>query len=145
MREFDHEIAALHGQVAVISFARPDRLKNFAERLGHPYLWLADPKRQSYRRLGLGRRGLLAVVPPRVLWDYTRFALQGKIWHPEHWDMAQMGGDLVFDRLGNVTLKHLGSRSDDRPSLQTIMSAFRRAARIGAVAADGSDGALDLA
>lgn len=128
MREFDLEIANLKGQVAVISFARPDHLKRFAEQLRHPYLWLADPERRSYRSLGFGRRGLSAIAPPRVVWDYMRFALQGKIWHPRQLDMAQMGGDLVFDRHGNLTLKHAGSSSDDRPSVEAVMSAFRRAA-----------------
>ena len=137
MREFDQEIASLQGQVAVISFARPEQLKRFAERLGHPYLWLADPERRSYQRLGLGRGGLLAIAPPRVIWDYIRFFLRGKIWHPEQADVAQLGGDFVFDRSGNLTLKQLSSRSDDRPSVQTVMAAFRQAARTGAGAAEG--------
>ena len=130
MREFDREIAELEGQVAVISFAQPDHLKRFAEHLGHPYLWLADPERKSYRSLGLGRRGLEAIAPPRAIWGYIRFALRGKIWHPEQLDLAQMGGDFVFDRYGNLTLEHLGSASDDRPSARVVMAAFRRAATV---------------
>ncbi len=114
--------------MVVVSFASPDRLRRFAERLGHPYLWLADPKRLSYRRLGLGRRGLFAIAPPRAVWGYIRFALRGKIWHPEQLDMAQMGGDFVFDREGNLTLRHVSASSDDRPSMNDLMSAFRRAA-----------------
>jgi hypothetical protein len=128
LREFDQEIAALHGRVAVVSFASPGHLKRFAGS-GHPYLWLADPERQSYNRLGLGRRGLFAIAPPRAVWGYIRFALRGKIWHPEQLDMAQMGGDFVFDRDGNLTLRHVSSRSDDRPSMDAVMSAFRRAAK----------------
>jgi hypothetical protein len=128
LREFDQEIAALHGRVAVVSFASPGHLKRFAGS-GHPYLWLADPERQSYNRLGLGRRGLFAIAPPRAVWGYIRFALRGKIWHPEQLDMAQMGGDFVFDRDGNLTLRHVSSRSDDRPSMDALMSAFRRAAK----------------
>ena len=128
MRELDQEIAELNGQVAVISFARHDHLKRFADHLGHPYLWLADPERRSYRRLELRRRGPGAIAPPRVIWAHIRFALRGKIWHPEQLDVAQMGGDFVFDRYGNLTLTHLSSTSDDRPSVQDLMSAFRRAA-----------------
>jgi hypothetical protein len=99
------------------------------ERFGHPYLWLADPKRLSYKRLGLGRRGLFAIAPPRAIWGYIQFAMRGKVWHPEQLDMAQMGGDFVFDRDGNLTLRHVSSRSDDRPSMDALMSAFRRAAK----------------
>jgi hypothetical protein len=128
LREFDQEIASLHGRVAVVSFASPGRLKHFAEHLGHPFLWLADPKRLSYKRLGLRRTGLAAIAPPRVVWGYIRFGLQGKIWHPEQLDIAQMGGDFVFDPEGNLTLRHVSTSSDDRPRMSTVMEAFRLAA-----------------
>ncbi len=128
MREFDREIAELDGQVVVISFARPEHLKRFAVHLGHPYLWLADPERMSYRSLGLGRRGLWAIAPPRVIWNHVRLALRGKIWHPEQLDVAQMGGDFVFDRNGVLTLRHVSSASDDRPAMEVVMRAFQRAA-----------------
>jgi hypothetical protein len=128
LREFDHEIAELKGRVAVISFASPDQLKRFARRLGHPYIWLADPTRLSYKRLGLGRRGPMAIAPPRAVWGYIRFILGGRVWRPEQLDLAQMGGDFVFDRHGDLTLRHVSTSSDDRPSTQAVMSAFRRAA-----------------
>jgi hypothetical protein len=128
LREFDQEIANLQGQVAVISFASPAQVKRFAERLNHPFLWLADPMRLSYKRLGLERRGLMAIAPPRAVWGYIRLFLRGRIWHPEQLDLAQMGGDFVFDRNGNLTLRYVGISSDDRPSVGAVMSAFRRAA-----------------
>lgn len=128
LREFDTEIAEHDGQIAVVSFARPDHVRRFAEHLGHPYLWLADPERRSYLRFGLGRKGLFAIAPLRVILGYVRFALRGRIWHPEQLDMAQMGGDFVFDRHGSLTLSHHSSSSDDRPSMPTLMSAFRQAA-----------------
>lgn len=128
MREFDQEIASLQGRIAVVSFASPSRLKPFAEHLGHPFLWLADPNRRTYERLGLRRRGISAIAPPRVVWGYIRFVLEGKTWHPEQLDIAQMGGDFVFDPEGNLTLCHLSSSSDDRPKMSTVMEAFRRAA-----------------
>lgn len=78
MREFDKEVADLGGRVAVISFADPDRLARFAQRLNHPYLWLADPARASYRALGLGRGGVGAVVPLRVIRDYIRSRWAGR-------------------------------------------------------------------
>lgn len=129
MREHDGEITELGGRVAVISFASPEHLAAFAKRLQHPYLWLADPDRASYRALGLGRHGLRAVVPLRVLWGYLQFALQGKIWRPEQTDLAQMGGDFVFDRDGELTLSYASHASDDRPPVTEVIAALRRAAR----------------
>ncbi len=129
MREFDEEIAELKGRVAVVSFATPDHLKRFAERLGHPFLWLADPRRLSYEHLGPRRRGLMSIAPPRAVWGYIRFILGGRIWRPEQIDLAQMGGDFVFDRDGNLTLSHVSTSSDDRPSAEAVMSALRLAAQ----------------
>ena len=136
MREFDREISELHGQVAVISFASPEQLKRFAVRLGHPYLWLADPSRQSYRRLGPGRGGLGAIVPWRVIWGYIRLILRGRIWRPEQLDWAQMGGDFVFDRNGELRLRHISLSSDDRPTASAVMSALVRAASSPTAAAE---------
>ncbi len=116
------------GQVAVVSFATPKHLKVFADHVGHPFLWLADPQRSSYKRLGPRRRGLGAIAPPRVVWGYIRLILRGRIWRPEQLDLAQMGGDFVFDRDGNLTLSHVSTSSDDRPAAQAVMLAFRRAA-----------------
>lgn len=136
MREYDQEIAAAHGRIAVISFAQPDHLKRFARHLRHPYLWLADPERRSYRSLGLQRKGLMAIAPPHVVWDHVRKALRGKIWRPQQLDVAQMGGDVVFDGRGNVTLMHQSAGSDDRPAAAVVMAAFRRAAGNSALAVD---------
>jgi peroxiredoxin len=129
LREFDQEIAARQGQVAVISFASPEHLKAFADHLGHPFLWLADPQRLSYERLGPRRHGLAAIAPPRVIWGYVRLILRGRVWRPEQVDLAQMGGDFVFDRDGNLSLEHVSTSSDDRPSAAAVMSAFRHAAQ----------------
>ena len=126
----------MKGQVAVISFATPDHLKRFAKHSGHPFLWLADPGRLSYKHFGLGRRGLMAIAPPRAVWGYIRFILGGRIWRPEQLDLAQMGGDFVFDRSGNFMLRYFGTRSDDRPSMNAVMAAFRGAASPPAGAAE---------
>lgn len=127
MREHDEEIDKAGGRVAVISFARAEHVGRFALHLDHPYLWLADPERLSYRALGIGRRGPAAVAPPRLIWEHIRFAVRGRVWHPEQLDLAQMGGDFVFDRAGNLTLRHVSEASDDRPPMAELMEAFRQA------------------
>jgi alkyl-hydroperoxide reductase/thiol specific antioxidant family protein len=136
LREFDQEVATRQGQIAVVSFARPEHVKAFADRLGHPFLWLADPKRSSYQRLGPRRRGVGAIAPPRVIWGYVRLIIRGRMWRPEQLDLAQMGGDFVFDHEGNLTLSHVSASSDDRPSVRTVMAAFRRAASATSGAAE---------
>src|SRR5260370_41581726 len=110
-------MAESQGRVGVVSFARPDQLKRFAEHLGHPFLWLADPTRLSYKHLGARRRGLMAIAPPRAIWGYIRLVLGGRIWRPQQLDPAQMGGDFVFHASGNLTLRHVSPGSGGPPFL----------------------------
>src|SRR5260370_17493393 len=84
--------------------------------------------RLSYKHLGARRRGLMAIAPPRAIWGYIRFILGGSIWRPQQLDLAQMGGDFVFDRSGNLTLRYVSTSSDDRPSVAPVMPAFPSAA-----------------
>ncbi len=46
-------------------------------------------------------------------------------------------GDFVFGQNGKLTLRHLSSASDDRPSMEVVTSAFRRAASASVDAGDG--------
>src|SRR5260370_13688977 len=117
-------MAESQGRVGVVSFARPDQLKRFAEHLGLPFRWLADPTRLSYKHLGARRRGLMAIAPPRAIWGYIRLVLGGRIWRPQQLDLAQMGGDFVFDRSGNLTLSYVSTSSGDRPSVPAVVRAF---------------------
>ena len=135
--DLDFDLLTLDGEVFhARQLICSGHLKRFAERLGHPYLWLADPGRRSYRRLGSVRGGLGAIAPWRAVWGYIRLILRGRIWPPEQLDLAQMGGDFVFDENGDLTLRHISSSSDDRPSVSAVMSAFRRAASSPAAGAE---------
>jgi hypothetical protein len=79
----------------------------------------------------------MAIAPPRAVWAYIRLILAGKAWRPEQFDLAQMGGDFVFDRDGNLTLRHVGTSSDDRPPVREVMAALRHAASAPAQTTDG--------
>jgi hypothetical protein len=63
-----------------------------------------------------------------VVWDHIKFAFRGRVWHPEQRDIYQMGGDFVFDRVGNLTLRHISLASDDRPPVGELIEALRLAA-----------------
>jgi hypothetical protein len=39
-----------------------------------------------------------------------------------------MGGNFVFDRVGNLTLRHISLASDDRPPVGELIEALRLAA-----------------
>ncbi|TMD53441.1 MAG: AhpC/TSA family protein, partial [Chloroflexi bacterium] len=129
LRDHDQEIAGAGGRVAVVSFAGPEHVRRFALALGHPYLWLSDPERSCYRALGVGRGGALNPFSFTDLWRNAYSTLRGQPWIPQQADLWQLGADFVFDADGQLTLAYRCRSSHDRPSSETVLEAFRKAAR----------------
>jgi hypothetical protein len=129
LREIEPEVTQRGGAVVVISFAPPDKLAPFAAGLRHPYLWLSDVDRQSYRSLQLGRDYLLSLLHPRDVWMVTTSTLRGKPWIPRQFDMWQLGGTFVFAADGTFTMTHRCRASFDRPPVPAVRAAFLAAAR----------------
>ena len=115
------------GQVAVISFAKPEHVRRFAEHLGHPFLWLADPERRSYQHLGLGRRGPLAIMPPRVVWEHVKFAL-GRIAEAYRSLPAMFGVPLHLTAVEELSYAEVAAILDI--PVGTVMSRIYRARRL---------------
>jgi hypothetical protein len=122
------EVEAAGGRIAVISFAAPDHVQRFAQALGHPYLWLSDPGRLSYRAFRVGRGGPLSPFSRKDLWHSFVSTLRGRPWIPQQRDLWQLGADFVFDPEGNLTMAYRCRSSHDRPPPQAVIAAFRKAA-----------------
>jgi hypothetical protein len=128
LRTHADEIGAARGQIAVISFAAPQHVDRFARALGHPYLWLSDPARVSYRAFRVGGGGPLNPFSRTDLWLNFVSTLRGRPWLPQQSDLRQLGADFVFDAEGNLTMAHRCRSSHDRPTAAAVISAFRTAA-----------------
>lgn len=127
LRIHSDEVDASGGRIAVISFAGFPHVRRFADALGHPYLWLSDPQRTSYRTFRLGRGGFLNPFSRRDLWRGFTGTLRGKPWIPQQADIWQLGADFVFDREGNLTMAYRCRSSHDRPPAAAVIAAFREA------------------
>jgi AhpC/TSA family len=128
LRMHSEEVEAARGRIAVISFAAPQHVAGFAGALGHPYLWLSDPARVSYRAFRVGRGGVLNPFSNTDLWSNFVSTLRGRPWLPQQADLWQLGADFVFDPEGNLTMAHRCRSSHDRPTAAAVISAFRKAA-----------------
>lgn len=122
------EVEAARGRIAVISFAAPEHVERFARALGHPYLWLSDPARVSYRAFRVGRGGPLNPFSTTDVWHNLVSSIRGRPWLPQQADLWQLGADFVFDPDGNLTMAHRCRSSHDRPSAADVIAAFRKAA-----------------
>jgi hypothetical protein len=127
LRVHADEVEAAGGRIAVISFAAPAHVQRFADALGHPYLWLSDPVRASYRAFRVGSGGLFSPFSPTDLWVSFVGTLRGRPWIPQQRDIWQLGADFVFDPEGNLTMAYRCRASHDRPSAAAVINAFRKA------------------
>lgn len=128
LRRHNGEVEAAGGSVVVVSFAAPEHVARFAEAIGHPYRWLSDPLRASYRAFGVGRGGFLNPFSLTDIWHNAVSTLRGRPWVPQQSDIWQLGADFVFDSDGRLTMAHRCRSSHDRPAPAAVMDAFRRAA-----------------
>jgi hypothetical protein len=128
LRAHSVEVEAAGGRIAVISFAAPEHVARFARALDHPYLWLSDPGRVSYRAFRVGRGGPLSPFSNTDLWHNFVSTLRGRPWLPQQPDLWQLGADFVFDAEGNLTMAHRCRSSHDRPPAAAVIGAFRKAA-----------------
>ncbi len=108
--------------VVAVGFSPPDALAALADHLGWTGMFLADPERTLYRRLGLGRAPVWRVYSPATLARYALAAARGiRLPRPVE-DTRQLGGDaLVQD--GVVIRRWLPRTPDDRARPSVLAAA----------------------
>jgi hypothetical protein len=139
------QIAALDARLLVISFADLHRLAHWLPYFQRRFLapsytargvtppaepfartrFLADPARVAYHAYGLGRNTVLRVYGPRILWQYAKWARQGRPIRIRD-DTLQRGGDFIVGRDGRLTLAHTGRDQSDRPPIDMLLAAVRQ-------------------
>ncbi|GIW80638.1 MAG: hypothetical protein KatS3mg105_2445 [Gemmatales bacterium] len=124
------EIRRLGGEVAAVSFAKPERVRAFAEAHPLPFPVFSDPHMAGYRAFDLGRTSWREMLAPRVLWRYLKMMFRG--WLPGRVDrdddLLQLGGDFVLGRDGQLLFAHQSSEPTDRPPVNSLIQAVRRGA-----------------
>ena len=109
--------------VAVVSFAKPERLRRYHDQKRWPFLMLADPDRTAYAVLGFSRIPLHRLFSPRMLLVYWRLWRKGRRSKYEKDDIFQGGGDALIDAEGRILYIHRSHDPADRPSVTTLKQA----------------------
>ncbi len=119
----------LPARIACITFAQPERLPGFERKMRLPYPVYGDPSRASYEALGLGRAPWWRVwLDPRVWWRYATLIARGRRAERSDMDELQLGGDAVLDAEGRLAWLYRSDGPEDRPSMEELSAAVRRAA-----------------
>jgi peroxiredoxin len=96
-------------EVAVVLFTRPRNLRGYRGRFVAPLGVITDESRDVYRAFGLGRDPQPQDEPAG------------------HEATTQQGGDFVIGRDGRLVYAFRSRDTDDRPSVDELLDAVRRA------------------
>ena len=108
----------------VVTFAHdPSQLDAYRAHLDIPFPVLADPERDLYHRLGVGRGSVRDVWSPGTLKMYARLIRQGRRLRIPTEDTRQLGADAVVDRSGHLHRLWLPPSPDSRPAMADVIAA----------------------
>ncbi len=113
--------------VVVIAFSAPEHIAAYQRDRLSPLVVLVDQDRRSYRAYALGKGSVWSVWGPNVWLAYARLLRKGRRLQRPTDDTLQLGGDFVVGRDGSVAFAFSSSDPDDRPSVDDLVSATRRA------------------
>ena len=98
----------------------------FCESRGVPFDCLADPLREAYGEVSLGRGKRNQLLNWRVAKAWVRNAASGNVSSgAKGGDYAQMPGTFVVDSEGYLKLAHYNASSEDNPSVERVLEAVR--------------------
>ena len=114
-------------EVAVVLFTRPRNLAGYRSRFVAPLTVLSDEARTGYRAFGFPAGGRMAVWGPKVWLRYAQLLRGGARFERPTEDTSQLGGDVVVGRDGRIVYLFRSSSPDERPLVDDLVEAVRRA------------------
>jgi hypothetical protein len=110
--------------IAVVTFAAPERLAAYRTLLELPFHVVADTDRTLYRLLGAGRGTNRQVWSIGTIRMHARLIRAGRRLHRPTEDIHQLGADAVVGRDGTLRYLSLPSTPDARPPISDLTAAL---------------------
>ena len=110
--------------IAVVTFATPDRLAAYREHLQLPFAVVTDLDRSLYQLLGAERGTNRQVWSPGTIRMYLRLIRAGRRLRRPTEDIHQLGADAVIGRSGTLRYLSLPSTPDARPPISELIAAL---------------------
>jgi peroxiredoxin len=130
------DIREAGGDVLVISFTGPEKVRAYLERYPQLFPVVSDPERTAYRAFSLERTSWASFLRLGVIARYLKLILLG--WLPRKTgkgeDVLQLGGDFVIDRAGRLAYAYRSEVPTDRPPARALLEAVRAAVTPGSAA-----------
>jgi hypothetical protein len=131
LRELEPQFAAAGIAVRFVVIETPAKAVAFASQFGDASHCLADPKKETYKAMGLEDYNLLRLFSDR---DLGKRRLQNKAsGFSQNWratklaNAAQLPGAAVFDASGTIRWIHRGKHPGDLPPMSEMFEHARSA------------------
>ncbi|MFN0091411.1 MAG: AhpC/TSA family protein [Acidimicrobiales bacterium] len=111
-------------EIAVVSFAAPERLAAYRAHLDVPFTFVSDPDRRLYKLLGADRGAARRVWSAGTIKLYVRLVRQGRRLRRPTEDTRQLGADAVVGRDGRLRYLALPPSPDARPPVTDLLAAL---------------------
>jgi hypothetical protein len=115
------------GEVAVITFATPERAAAYQRARLAPLPVLIDQDRSAYGAYGLMRGSIRTVWGPKVWLAYAKLLTEGRRLERPTEDTRQLGGDFVIGRDGRLVSAFRSADPADRLDVDDLLDGVRRA------------------
>jgi hypothetical protein len=113
-------------RVVLVAFTPPEKARWWIAANPSPFPLVFDTERTAYAALGLGRTWWRS-FHPRAFPTYLRLMASGMRLRKPVSDPFQLGGDFLIAPDGRLLLAHPSTDPADRPSVDTILQATRKA------------------
>jgi hypothetical protein len=112
-----------HIDVAVVTFEAQWRAVAYVEQTQLTWPLLLDAERRLFDAYGMGRGRLHEVMGWNAWQVSIRALLRGRRLRWPTGDVFQLGGDVLINPQGIVSLHHVGRGPSARPSIETLLKA----------------------
>ena len=127
MQQARQTLEAVEIQVVVVTFEPPAVARAYVQETGCPWPLLVDTARTLYRGYGMGRANLRHLWGPSTVVAYMKELGHSRLPRWPVADTGQQGGDVLIDAAGMVRFVHVGTGPGDRPPVDQLLAARRRA------------------
>jgi AhpC/TSA antioxidant enzyme len=131
LRELKPQFAAAGITVRFVVIGTPEEAKAFCAKFGDASLCLADPKKETYKAMGLEQYNLLRLFTDK---DLGKRRLENKAaGFSQNWgatklaNAAQLPGAAVFDASGEIRWVYRGKHPGDLPPMVEMLESARSA------------------
>ena len=125
LRQQEEELQALGIDVAVVTFQSSPVAENYVRETKLAWPILIDESLTLYSAYGMERGRVWDVWGPATMGVYFKLMSKGRMPRKPAGDVQQLGGDILIDPRGIVSIHHVGTGPADRPTIESILEIVR--------------------